>query len=203
MCHVCEQCDGDFPQSALSRRVLIAGGLAAGTAGVLGVAMQASGLMQASGSPPASGASLSAAITVAPGLDILPRDAWGADLAPKGPLGAEDVRFLLVHHTSSPNSYRGTQRDLIRVAYAFHTGPAKRWNDVAYNFFIGQDGTVWEGRAGSLDGPVEASASGGSQGFGFAGQQRPVGGTRRPGRGIGFRRQPGLRSTRVPARRLH
>ena len=159
LCDVCRQCDGDFPKSALSRRALIAGGLAAGTAGVLGIATQASGATQA------NGALLSAAVTVAPGLDILPRDAWGADLAPKGPMGVEDVRFLLVHHTSSPNNYRGTQRDLIRIAYAFHTGPAKRWNDVAYNFFIGQDGTVWEGRAGSLDGPVEASASGGSQGF--------------------------------------
>jgi hypothetical protein len=87
---------------------------------VLGIATQASGAL------------LSAAVTVAPGLNILPRDAWGADLAPKGPMGpmgpmgAEDVRFLLAHHTSSPNNYRGTQRDLIRVAYAFHTGPAKR-----------------------------------------------------------------------------
>jgi hypothetical protein len=36
---------------------------------------------------------------------------------------------------------------------------------VAYNFFIGPDGTVWEGRAGSLDGPVVADATGGNQGF--------------------------------------
>jgi hypothetical protein len=36
---------------------------------------------------------------------------------------------------------------------------------VAYNFFVGPDGTVWEGRAGSLNGPVIADATGGNQGF--------------------------------------
>ena len=49
--------------------------------------------------------------------------------------------------------------------YAFQTGPAKRWPDVCYHFFIGPDGSVWEGRAGSLDGPVVADATGGNQGY--------------------------------------
>ena len=76
----------------------------------------------------------------------------------------EDVRFLLVHHTATSNRIPD-QRQLIRNIFAFHTSNAKRWNDVAYNYFVGPDGTVWEGRAGSLDGPVVADATGGQPGF--------------------------------------
>jgi hypothetical protein len=36
---------------------------------------------------------------------------------------------------------------------------------VAYNFFVDRFGRVWEGRAGSVDGPVIGDATGGNQGF--------------------------------------
>ncbi len=86
------------------------------------------------------------------------------DAEPTGPLTPEsDVRFLLVHHTASANG--DDPISVMRVAYDFHTGPEKGWPDVAYNFFIDQFGVVWEARKGSLAGPVEASATGGSQGF--------------------------------------
>ena len=55
--------------------------------------------------------------------------------------------------------------DIMRGAYDLHTGPDKGWPDVAYNFFVAPDGSVWEGRAGSLDGPVTADATGGNQGY--------------------------------------
>lgn len=103
-------------------------------------------------------------LTVASGLDIHRRDEWGADLPPKGVIATEQVKFLLVHHSASSFN-NSNPRSVIRSIYAFHTGPQKRWQDVAYNFFIAPDGSVWEGRAGSIDGPVEASATGGNQGF--------------------------------------
>jgi hypothetical protein len=105
-------------------------------------------------------------VPVFPGLSIWPRATWGADLPPKGRLVPEDVRFLLVHHGAIPNDYSQAQvRNLIRSVYGFHTGPAKGWPDVCYNFFVDRFGGVWEARAGSLAGPVQASATGGSQGF--------------------------------------
>lgn len=113
---------------------------------------------------PLSAAAATAPVTVMPGLAILPRDAWGVDLPPKGDIARETTRFLLVHHTASPNSYRSA-RDVIRSAYAFQTGPAKGWPDVCYGFFIGRDGDVWEGRAGALTRPVRADATGGNQGW--------------------------------------
>ena len=103
---------------------------------------------------------------MAPGLAIWPRAAWGGDLLPKGELLPEDVRFLLVHHSATTNTY--TQASIpatLRNVYAFHTGPAKGWPDICYNFFVDRYGGVWEARTGSLDGPVMASATGGSQGF--------------------------------------
>ena len=97
-------------------------------------------------------------------MSIHPRDDWGADLPPKGSMAGEDVKFVLVHHTASSNVV-ADPREVIRQTYAFQTGPSKRWPDVCYHFFVAPDGSVWEGRAGSLDGPVVADATGGNQGF--------------------------------------
>ena len=104
------------------------------------------------------------AVEVLPGLSIYPRDSWGANLPPKGAIATETPQFLLVHHTASSNSY-ASAAGVIQATYAFHTSAAKGWNDVCYEFFIGRDGDVWEGRAGALTGPVVADATGGSQGF--------------------------------------
>ena len=104
------------------------------------------------------------AVTVADGLAIIPRRMWGADLPPTRPLVPEDVRFLLVHHSATSNNVPDP-RSLIRNVYAFHTSSQKGWGDVAYNFFVAPDGSAWEGRAGSLAGPVRGDATGGNQGF--------------------------------------
>jgi hypothetical protein len=64
-------------------------------------------------------------VTLPDGLAVLPRDQWGDDLPPRGPMGVEDVRFLLVHHRATSNTIN-SQRSLIRGVFAFHTGPDKR-----------------------------------------------------------------------------
>ena len=103
------------------------------------------------------------------GVDVRPRADWARGLTPTGPLQQErpgDTRFLLVHHTASANDYDvGDVPGLLRGFYWFHTGPDRKWPDVAYNFFVDRYGTVWEGRTGSLTGPVMPDATGGSQGF--------------------------------------
>ena len=101
------------------------------------------------------------------GLTIRPRSSWAEGLAAKGPINREtDVRFLLVHHTASPNTYSEAGIPaLLRGFFRFHTGPEKGWPDVAYNFFVDRFGGVWEGRTGSLNGWVAGSATGGNQGF--------------------------------------
>ena len=113
------------------------------------------------------GAQLLPAVPVWLDLSIHPRGSWGAQLPPKFPMDPEpDVRFLLVHHTAGRTDYGPDEVvDQIRQVYAFQTGPEKGWADVCYHFFVDRFGGVWEGRAGSLDGPVVADATGGNQGF--------------------------------------
>ena len=99
-------------------------------------------------------------------VTINPRDAWAVNRPPKGPLSGEDVRFLLVHHSASRNGHTGADAPaILRSFYDFHTSPEKGWNDIAYNFLIDADGGIWEGRFGSLAGPVAGDATGGNQGF--------------------------------------
>ena len=113
----------------------------------------------------ATGLALVGQARPAAGLTINPRSSWATDRPPKGPLSSEDVRFLLVHHSASRNGHTGADTPgILRSFYDFHTGE-RGWNDIAYNFLIDADGGIWEGRAGSLSGPVAGDATGGNQGF--------------------------------------
>lgn len=114
------------------------------------------GLALTLGGPP----SLARAVT------INPRSSWAIDRPPAGPLDVEDVRFLIVHHSASGTGHTGDDAPrIIRSYYDYHTSDEKGWNDIAYNFLIDADGGIWEGRAGSIDGPVAGDATGGNQGF--------------------------------------
>jgi hypothetical protein len=99
--------------------------------------------------------------------EIVARSTWGGDLPVKGLLQKETPRFLLVHHTQSPGSdyLPKDVPHLLRAIYRYHTGPAKNWPDVAYNFFVDRYGGIHEGRTGSIVGPVRGSATGGNQGY--------------------------------------
>ena len=87
------------------------------------------------------------------------------DRPPKAEPMDEEVRFLIVHHSASHNGHRGSEvPSILRGFYDFHTA-SRGWADIAYNFLIDVDGGIWEGRAGSIDGPVAGDATGGNQGF--------------------------------------
>ena len=76
------------------------------------------------------------------------------------------MKSLIVHHSASRNGH--TSKDapaILRNFFDFHTGPEKGWNDIAYNFLIDFEGLIWEGRQGSLEGPIAGDATGGNQGF--------------------------------------
>ena len=111
--------------------------------------------------PPASG-SLSAY-----GATINPRALWVPAKQPvlTGLRTETAVKVLLVHHSDSPNTYaQSAVPGLMRGFLGYHTGPEKKWPDVAYNFFVDRFGGIWEGRTGSIRGPVVGSATGGNQG---------------------------------------
>ncbi|MEQ1873292.1 MAG: peptidoglycan recognition family protein [Ilumatobacteraceae bacterium] len=153
---MCDEC--------FSRRDLLIGGSLVLAAAGIATALGAPALAEAMHTPAAL--PTIPAVNVAPGLDVYPRDAWGADLPPKGPIvSPEDVRFLLVHHTASSNNPKGGAIAELRRTYGYQTGPAKKWPDVCYQFFVDRDGLVYEGRKGALTGSVVANATGGNQGF--------------------------------------
>ncbi len=138
-----------------SRRTVMAG-LLGGLLGTVSVGSLAPGSASAASAPTPAGQP-----------PIRPRSDWASGLSPTGPLQPEDeVKFLLVHHTQSPNGY--AQEDVPRILrgfFGYHTSSDKGWPDIAYNFLIDAYGTIWEGRSGSLAGPVRGDATGGSQGF--------------------------------------
>lgn len=152
--------------SNISRRRVVLGGLAAAaTAPVLATGSPATAQFARPGRLPAPAKALAPAkrsLGVPPNLH--PRSDW-ASSGPVGPLTPEDdVRFLLVHHTETPNGYSaGAVPARLRSIFGYHTG-TKGWPDVAYNFFVDAHGQIWEGREGSIAAAVRGDATGGSQG---------------------------------------
>jgi N-acetylmuramoyl-L-alanine amidase len=156
---MCEHDLTPLPPTTVSRRRMMIGSAVAAAL----LPWRRAGAGRA-GSSPNSDPAFVERVEVVPGLFIFPRSAWGSDLPARSELRSEDVKFLLVHHSATANGPVDARR-FIRSVYSFHTGPEKRWPDVCYQFFIDPDGGIWEGRAGAIDGPVVADATGGSQGF--------------------------------------
>lgn len=74
---------------------------------------------------------------------------------------ASSNKGVIVHHTAGSNSYSRSQAPgIIRGYLTFHT-QSKGWCDLGYNFLVDKYGTIYEGRAGSMDkAVVGAHASG-------------------------------------------
>ena len=63
------------------------------------------------------------------------------------------IQRVTVHHTGPP-AWSGTPAApaYLRQIQAFHTGPGRRWPDIAYHLLIDLDGRVWAGRSLSYAG---------------------------------------------------
>jgi hypothetical protein len=100
---------------------------------------------------------------------IITRAQWGADeswrtYAPgcNGSVSrADNVHFLVVHHTDSGNSYGpADSAAIIRGIYYFHTH-TNLWCDIGYNFIVDQYGQIFEGRYGGITQAVIGAHAGG------------------------------------------
>ena len=94
--------------------------------------------------------------------DIVTRAEWGADESIKSTSGSCVRRFfpvqqLFVHHTVGPN-FDSNPKATMRAIYYFHTR-TQGWCDVGYNFVVGWDGTIYEGRWARDYGPWEVHSS--------------------------------------------
>lgn len=101
---------------------------------------------------------------------VVTRAQWGADESWRDignpdcdgqPHYASSVRFAVVHHTVSSNTYAAADVPaILRGIYYFHTHD-RGWCDVAYNFFIDRFGRGFEGRYGGIDKAVIGGHTGG------------------------------------------
>lgn len=84
---------------------------------------------------------------------IRSRASWGAAPPRVVPGRSTDVRFAVVHHSVSANSYSSTQvPGILRGIQRYHL--SQGWDDIGYNFAVDRFGTIWEARYGSAVAPV-------------------------------------------------
>ncbi|UVI34586.1 N-acetylmuramoyl-L-alanine amidase [Brevibacterium spongiae] len=85
--------------------------------------------------------------------NIVTRKEWGADekLVRCKTDKTTTSKGVFIHHTAGSNSYTKSQAPaIIRGYLAFHT-KERGWCDLGYNFLVDKYGTIYEGRAGSID----------------------------------------------------
>jgi N-acetylmuramoyl-L-alanine amidase len=93
---------------------------------------------------------------------IVTRAEWGADESIKRIRGGCQRQFypvqqLFVHHTAGTN-HDPHPKATMRAIYYFHT-VVRGWCDIGYNFVIGPDGTIYEGRWARNYSPWETHTS--------------------------------------------
>lgn len=66
------------------------------------------------------------------------------------------VNKIIIHHTADKIDGR-SDTELLRAIYSYHA-VTRGWGDIGYNYIVGQNGTIYEGRAGG-DYVVGAHAS--------------------------------------------
>lgn len=93
---------------------------------------------------------------------IVTRAQWGADESIKRTRGGcvrqfYPVQQLFVHHTAGTN-FDPHPKATMRAIYYFHT-VVRGWCDIGYNFVIGPDGSIYEGRWARRYAPWETHSS--------------------------------------------
>lgn len=88
-----------------------------------------------------------------PGVDIVPREAWGG-AAPVLPMILQTPRALTIHHSGALMNADRDPSETVRALYAFSISsdtlgdgrPKKPWADIPYHFYIAPDGSILEAR---------------------------------------------------------
>ena len=104
--------------------------------------------------------------------NIVTRAEWGANESVKRTGGScrrrfYDVQQLFVHHTAGSN-FDNNPKATMRAIYWYHT-VRRGWCDLGYNFVIGQNGKIYEGRWARKYRPWETPSSEDSRGRAVSG----------------------------------
>lgn len=77
-------------------------------------------------------------------IGVTSRDAWGAD--PTTCTSTEDDWYrMAIHHTAGGQTYGGTVQGAVQALQAYSLGTGE-YCDIPYQFLVGYDGSLWEGR---------------------------------------------------------
>lgn len=96
----------------------------------------------ASGAAPPPTAGVLPAELVA--IGVTPRADWGAD--PTQCTSTEDDWYrMAIHHTAGSQTYGGTVQGAVQALQAYARGTGE-YCDIPYQFLVGYDGSLWEGR---------------------------------------------------------
>jgi N-acetylmuramoyl-L-alanine amidase len=99
-------------------------------------------------------------------LEVVPREAWGADEALRFDADGNElwhemfvpVRALVVHHAGTRNGYDSPEDAAadVRAIYYYHA-VIEGWHDLGYNALIDRFGNIYEGRHGRGGDPGDSS----------------------------------------------
>jgi hypothetical protein len=106
-------------------------------------------------------------------IGVVSRDAWGA--RPTRCTAREDNWYrMAIHHTAGGQTSGGTVEGSVRglQAYAMDSGT---WCDIPYQFLVGYDGSVYEGRALAYRSGATGGANPGNMAVSFLGCYHPNG----------------------------
>jgi uncharacterized protein with LGFP repeats len=95
---------------------------------------------------------------------MVTRSQWGADSSciPRASPAYGEVLGTVVHHTLSTNRYSRAEAASVVLGICRYHRNSNGWNDIGYNVLIDRFGTIYEGRAGGVQGAVIGAHS---QGF--------------------------------------
>lgn len=102
---------------------------------------------------------------------IISRAEWGAR-SPRGeltPLAQSPVPYVIIHHSDTPScTIKDDCSRRVRSIQNYHQD-SKGWQDIGYNFLVGEDGNVYEGRGWTKQGAHTKSYNSKSIGICFLG----------------------------------
>ena len=82
-------------------------------------------------------------------VETIPQREWNrggvAPVVEKLPEHTGGIRSLVLHHTGTPNEAPAMEQARLRSVRRFHM-VEKGWGEVAYHYFIGASGKIYEGR---------------------------------------------------------
>ncbi|XP_017785947.1 PREDICTED: peptidoglycan-recognition protein SC2-like [Nicrophorus vespilloides] len=87
-------------------------------------------------------------------LDIVSRKEWKARTPENPPIALteEPVPYVVIHHSATPScTTKAKCKGAVKGFQNYHIDQ-NEWNDIGYNFIIGEDGNIYEGRGWGVTG---------------------------------------------------